>query len=172
MVIEKDYYWMREAMKIAKEGMQRFHELPIATILVGNDKELGRGVTYNVRANSLVAHGEQLVLMNTPKNLFFTEKPITLYTTLEPCIMCLGAAIECGVDRIVYGMPAGPDGGVCYADHMRGIKEQIPVIEGGILESEQYQLMKEFRETHDDKSPAWYYVNLLLNQYEGTNNEL
>lgn len=172
MITERDVYWMQEAIKFAKQGMIEFNELPIATILVGNGQELGRGVTSNVRANSLVAHGEQLVLMNTPKSKLLTEKPLTLYTTLEPCIMCLGAAIECGVDRIVYGMPAGPDGGACYADPIRGIKEEIPIIEGGVLEKEQYQLMKEFRNTHDETSPAWYYVNLLLNQYEGQNDEL
>lgn len=167
MISEKDFYWMKEAMELARQGMKEYDELPIATILVGNDEEIGRGVTSNVRKGSLVAHGEQLVLMNTPKSIFFTQKPIVLYTTLEPCIMCLGAAIQCGVDRIVYGMPAAPDGGACYAEHIRGVKEPIPEIEGGVLEDEQYRLMKEFKETHDPTSPAWYYVNMLLDQYKG-----
>lgn len=170
-MLNNDIFWMREALKLAKEGMKQFEELPIATILVANNKEIGRGVTSNVRMDSLVAHGEQLVLMNARKKVLTCERPLVLYTTLEPCIMCLGAAIECGVDKIVYGMPALPDGGACYADAIRGIKERIPEIIGGILEKEQYLLMKEFRDTHDSSSSAWYYVNLLLDSYEGKLNE-
>ena len=43
-----DLYWMGEAIKLADEGMKKYGELPIATILVANDKEIGRGVTANV----------------------------------------------------------------------------------------------------------------------------
>jgi len=164
--MDRDLFWMREALKLADEGMQEFHELPIATILVANDREIGRGVTSNVRKNSLVAHGELLVLIEAQKKVLTCERPLVLYTTLEPCIMCIGAAIECGVDKIVYGMPALPDGGVCYVPRMQGVKERIPEIVGGVLENEQYLLMKKFVATHDSSSPAWYYVNLLLAQYE------
>ncbi len=164
--MNRDLYWMKEALKLANEGMQKFDELPIATILVANDREIGRGVTSNVRKNSVVAHGEVLVLIEAQKEVLTCERPLVLYTTLEPCIMCLGAAIECGVDKIVYGMPALPDGGACYAPVMQGIKEPIPEIVSGVLENEQYLLMKKFVATHDSSSSAWYYVNLLLEQYE------
>lgn len=163
----KDVFWMKEALKLAEEGMIKFKELPIATILVAGEEEIGRGVTSNVRNNSLISHGEQLVLMNTPKKVFFTcERPLVLYTTLEPCIMCIGAAIECGVDKIVYAMSAIPDGGDCYTPYMKGIKEKIPEIIGGILEDEEYILMKKFQEIYDESNPAWYYVNILLDEYE------
>lgn len=167
-----DLYWMNEALKLAKEGMQQYDELPIATILVANNQEIGRGVTSNVRRNALVAHGELLVLLEAQRKVLFCERPLVLYTTLEPCIMCLGAAIECGVDKIVYGMPAIPDGGTCYADSMRGIKEKIPEIVGGIMEEEEYKLMKEFIETHDETSSAWYYVTQMMKEYEAIKNEI
>ena len=163
---KQDIYWMKEALKLAESGMREFGELPIATILVAGDKEIGRGVTSNVRQNALIAHGELLVLLEAKRALLFCERPLVLYTTLEPCIMCLGAAIECGVDKIVYSMPALPDGGVCYAEEMRGIKEKIPEIIGGVLENEEYKLMKMFRELQDEKSPAWYYYNQMMLEYE------
>lgn len=164
--MNKDAYWMTEALKLAEQGMKEYHELPIATILVANDKEIGRGVTSNVRHNSLVAHGELLVLMNAQKKVLTCERPLVLYTTLEPCLMCLGAAITCGVDRIVFGMPALPDGGVCYVPRIEGVNEKIPEITGGVLEEEQYQLMEKFIKTHDASSPSWYYVNQLVGQYK------
>lgn len=164
--MDKDLFWMNEAIKFAEEGMKKYGELPIATILVANDKEIGRGVTANVRENGVIAHGELNVLLSVRRQVFTCERPLVLYTTLEPCIMCLGAAIECGVDKIVYGMPALPDGGVCYADKMRGIKEPIPEIIGGLLEKQEYQLMRDFIATHDETSPAWYYVTQLVKEYE------
>lgn len=163
---EQDIYWMKEALKLAEEGMNEYGELPIATILVSNNKEIGRGVTSNVRQNALIAHGELLVLLEAKRKLLFCERPLVLYTTLEPCIMCLGAAIECGVDKIVYGMPALPDGGVCYADNMKGIKEKIPEIIGGVMEKEEYELMKKFRGVSNEKSPAWYYYVQMMEEYE------
>lgn len=169
---EKDLYWMGEAIKLAKTGMEEYDELPIATILVANDKEIGRGVTANVRENGIIAHGELFVLLNAKRTLFACEHPLVLYTTLEPCIMCLGASVECGVDKIVYGMPALPDGGACYADKIRGVKENIPEIIGGVMENEEYALMKEFVKTHDESSPAWYYVTNMLKEYEEHINEL
>lgn len=171
--MNRDKFWMKEALKLAENGMEEFHELPIATILVAGEKEIGRGVTSNVRKNSLVAHGEQLVLMNTPKKVFFTcERPLVLYTTVEPCIMCIGAAIECGVDKIVYGMPAFPDGGACYAPKLQGVNERIPVIEGGLLEEEVYKLLKKFVETQDSSNPAMYYATEWLRLYKEFKNEL
>ncbi len=167
-VTEQDYYWMREALKLAEEGMKEYDELPIASILVSNGKEIERGVTSNVRKKSLVAHGETLVLMNAGRKVLFCERPLVLYTTLEPCIMCIGAAIEAGVDKIVYGMPALPDGGVVYTKYMRGVKENIPEIVGGVCEEEQYMLMKKFIATHDESSTAWYYVQDMMNQYENS----
>lgn len=172
MSIDKDIFWMKKALELAKEGMEAYKELPIATILVAGDAEIGRGVTSNVREKALIAHGELLVLLEAKRKTLFCERPLVLYTTLEPCIMCLGAAIESGVDKIVYGMPAIPDGGTCYAPKMVGIKEKIPEIVGGVLENEEYILMKKFMKIYDESNPAWYYATQLMKSYEGKNDEL
>ena len=79
--------------------------------------------------------------------------------------MCLGAAIECNIDRIVYGMSAY-DGGVSFISEVEGIKERLPTITSGIMEQEQYQLMKKFLATHNTTSPVWCYANHLVDQYE------
>lgn len=171
MGMDKDIYWMKKALELADEGMKVYDELPIATILVAGDTEIGRGVTSNVREEALIAHGELLVLLKAKRKALFCERPLVLYTTLEPCIMCLGAAIESGVDKIVYGMPAPPDGGACYVPKMIGIKEKIPEIVGGVLENEEYALMKKFMATHNESSSAWYYATELMKAYEAKNNE-
>lgn len=171
MAMDKDIFWMKKALELADEGMRKYGELPIATILVAGNAEIGQGVTSNVREEALIAHGELLVLLEAKRKALFCERPLVLYTTLEPCIMCLGAAIESGVDKIVYGMPAFPDGGTCYAPKMVGVKEKIPEIVGGVLENEEYALMKKFMATHDESSSAWYYVTQLMEAYETKRNE-
>lgn len=167
-----DYSWMEKALNLAASGMVELDELPIATILVAGGQEIGSGVTANVRNDALIAHGELFVLLEAKRQLLTCDRPLVLYTTLEPCIMCLGATVECGVDKIVYGMPALPDGGTCYADAMRGIKERIPEIVGGVMEEREYELMKEFVATHDESSSAWYYATTMLDEYESAKNEV
>ena len=163
--MNRDIYWMTEALRDAEQSMEEFHELPIATILVANDNEIGRETISNVRNNSFVAHSELLVLMDVEMKILTCERPLVLYTTLEPCIMCLGAAIECCIDRIVYAMPAF-DGGVGFVSGIIGISKKLPAITSGIMEKEQYKLMKRFIASNNVASPAWRYVNQLVNQYE------
>ena len=161
-----DKFWMNEAIKYAEEGMNKFSELPIASILVSDGKEIGREITANVRKNSLIAHSEYLVLNNATKNIIFQKHPLVLYTTLEPCIMCIGAAVECGIDRIVYAMDAKIDGGACYRDVLCDIKEIIPKVEGGLFKEKSLELMKRFRKKFDERNPAYYYVKELLKDIE------
>ena len=159
-----DEYWMNEALKYAEYGMNTFGELPIAAILVSNGKELGRKITANVRENAIIAHAENKLLEKIHKKIIFAEHPLILYTTFEPCIMCIGAAIECGVDKIVYSLDAKPDGGACYRDALVGIKEKIPEIEGGLFREKSLKLMKEFKEKFDETNPAYYYIKELLRE--------
>jgi tRNA(adenine34) deaminase len=93
-------YWMNLALQEAGKALEA-GEVPIAAILVANDTELGRSQTLVVRHESWAAHAELFSLLNT-KKLWLASKPITMYTTLEPCFLCFGAMMECGVDRIVW----------------------------------------------------------------------
>lgn len=157
-----DEYWMREALKYAEYGMNTYKELPIASILVSNGKEISRELTANVRDNALISHSENLLLQKLGKKVLHLEHPLVLYTTLEPCIMCIGAAIECNVDKIVYSLETNIDGGACYIDSLIGIREKIPEVKGGLLREESLNLMKKFKEKYDDSNPAWYYICELL----------
>ena len=157
-----DEYWMKEALKYAEYGMNTYKELPIASILVANGKEIEREITANVRDKALISHSENKLLQKLGKSVLFLEHPLVLYTTLEPCIMCIGAAIECGVDRIVYSLETNIDGGACYRDALVGIREKIPQIEGGLLRDKSLKLMNEFKSKYDETNPAWYYINELL----------
>jgi tRNA(adenine34) deaminase len=93
---------------------------------------IGKGETSVRREGSITAHSELLMLRNSGDKVIFTaERPLTLYTTLEPCLMCLGAAMQCGVDRLVYGMSCAPDGGARFLDEIVSSGQNAPEIMGG-----------------------------------------
>jgi tRNA(adenine34) deaminase len=155
--------WMKEALLEAEKAMDH-GEIPVASILVAGDKELCRGQTQVVRRGSIAAHGELFTLLEAKSAVFTADRPIALYTTLEPCLMCLGAAIQTGIDLLVYGMDAAPDGGTSLRDAIVNSGQSAPKIVPHILESEQVSLMKQFVIRHPN-SPAIPYVQALLKKY-------
>ena len=118
---DKDEKWMRVALGEASKAMNA-GEHPIACVIVAGDAELARGQTSVARQGTITAHGELIALRSSGWKIFSVARPVVIYTTLEPCLMCLGAAMQCAVDEIVFAMPAKPDGGtkLHYSDREDG----------------------------------------------------
>ena len=161
---ESDEKWMRVAIEEAKRAMEQ-GEHPIGTVLVGGDKILTKGQTSVVRHGTITAHGELVALRDAGWRVFSAERPLTIYTTLEPCLMCIGAAMQCGVDEIVYAMPAKPDGGTKYIKDIAKQGEQVPKIRGKVLLQEAIDLMKE-NITRNPDHPGLNYAKELLQGLE------
>lgn len=147
-------FWMQKALKEAKLAMER-GELPIGCVVVGGDEEISRGQTQVGRKGSMAAHGELLALLEAGKDLYTCNRPIKLYTTLEPCVMCLGASLNCEVDQIIYAMAAPPDGGAKYSKIFKKGGHKTPEILPNILKEEAVELMKKFI----DNNPSHFGVN-------------
>lgn len=140
----KDEYWMHKALKEARNAMSE-GELPIAAILVSGENEmLTRAQTQTGRRKSMVAHGELFALLDAREKVFTAEHPLTIYTTLEPCLMCIGAAMQCQIDEIVYAMPADPDGGSRFISAIIEGGQKPPEIRGNVLIEEEVSLMRQF----------------------------
>ncbi len=119
------------------------------------------------RKGSIVAHSEFFTLEKAQSKVWI-KKPLTLYSMLEPCLMCLGATMQTDVKNIVYGMEATPDGGVRYIDTINTINKMnqfSPNIKGGLFVQESIRLMNMFLQVHPS-SPAVPYVKELLKTYE------
>lgn len=158
-----DNYWMLLALKEAEKAME-FGEIPVATILVAGDKEISRSQTMVKRKESITAHGELIALMQAKNTIWSVSRPLTIYTTLEPCLMCLGACIQTGVDKIIFGMKAAPDGSARYVSDIANGGQTPPQVVGGLLEDESVELMKKFIELLPN-SPSVPYVKSMLEQY-------
>ena len=148
-IVSPDELFMKEALKEAKLALEA-DEVPIGAILVVNGRIIGKGHNLTERLNDVTAHAEMQAF--TAATNFLGAKYLTdctLYVTVEPCIMCAGAAYWTQVSRIVFG---------AY-DVQRGFSRiEQPVLHpktewlGGILENECSMLVKEFFISKRNKS--------------------
>lgn len=156
-----DERWMRTALLEAADAA-RNGELPIAAVIVAGEVEIARAQTSPARKESMVAHAELLALMAAGWGVFSAHRPVTIYTTLEPCLMCLGAALQCEIDRIVFGMRASVDGASGLVDVFEKRGMRVPAILGGVLESDAVVMMRALLEDRPDHLGAKYVRELLV----------
>ncbi len=164
----EEIFWMNKALEIGKSGMIEKGELPIGVILVAGKRILSKTCTMTYTLNSPITHGDFMALYDAQREVYSVncERPLVLYSTLEPHLLGFGAAIKCKVDKVVFGLEAIPDGGSCYLPYIVGIKERIPKVVGGVLRENQYKLMKEFLATHDENRVGYAYAKKLVKLYE------
>lgn len=105
-----DQSYLREAIRLAEEA-DREGNLPVGAVMVLDGQIIARGKNAIWEpALDLTHHAEMEALWSLPPDLQTRCKDMTLYTTLEPCLMCSGAIILHKVGRVVFGA-LGPDGG-------------------------------------------------------------
>ena len=99
----EDVQWMQQALKLAKTGAEH-GEVPVGAILVHNHQMIGQGFNEPIGRHDATAHAEIVALRAACARLKNYRLPLqtTLYVTLEPCTMCVGALIHARVDRLVY----------------------------------------------------------------------
>jgi tRNA(adenine34) deaminase len=114
--MKDDSYWMGIALREARKAGSR-GEIPIGALVVREGRIIGRG--YNLREvkHDPIAHAEILAIRQAARkdgNWRLTGS--TLYVTLEPCLMCMGAIILARIDRVVFGCfdPKGGAAGSLY----------------------------------------------------------
>ena len=99
----EDVKWMHEALNLAKQGAEH-GEVPVGAILVHNQQIIGQGFNEPIGRHDATAHAEIIALRDACRRLNNYRLPLqtTLYVTLEPCTMCIGALIHARVDRLIY----------------------------------------------------------------------
>mgnify|MGYP003598270896 CR=1 FL=1 len=98
-----DEYFMREALREAQKAFDA-DEVPVGAVIVVNQKVIARAHNYTERLTDPTAHAE--IQAFTAATNYFGAKYLdecTLYVTLEPCVMCAGAAFWSQIGRIVFG---------------------------------------------------------------------
>jgi len=108
---------MQWAIKEAQEGIRASHGGPFGTVIVKDGVIVGRGHNCVLRDNDATCHGEVQAIRNAGKNLgTFDLTGCTLYTTGEPCHMCLCACMWANISKIYYGCTIADNGRIGFRD--------------------------------------------------------
>ena len=108
----EDEKWMQLAILEANIAKDK-GEVPVCSILVQNNQIISKAHNCQISKNDPTAHAEIEVLRKAGEKLNNYRLPqTTLYVTLEPCAMCLGAMIHARIERVVFGA-FDPKSGVC-----------------------------------------------------------
>ncbi len=94
--------FLRAALDEARLGLEE-GGIPIGSVLVHQDRMLGRGHNRRQQAGSVVLHAEMDALERAGRHPAAVYRECTLYTTLSPCAMCSGAVLLYGIPKVVIG---------------------------------------------------------------------
>lgn len=137
---------MRQAIALAREA-QAAGEVPVGTIIVQGGEVIGRGRNSPIRNCDPTAHAEILALREAAAKLGnYRLGGTTLYSTIEPCVMCAGALVAARVTRLVFGARDLRFGAVRSKFRLVDtelLNHRLEVVEG-ILGAECAQLMRDF----------------------------
>jgi tRNA(adenine34) deaminase len=140
-MVSMDQYFMQEALKEAIKAFEK-NEVPVGAIVVGENRILARAHNLTETLKDPTAHAEMQAF--TAASASIGGKYLhdcTLYVTLEPCIMCAGAAYWTQIGRIVYGASDEKRG---YHLTRHPLLHPKTEVLSGILASESEHLLKKF----------------------------
>ena len=141
-----DEHFMREAQREARKALAT-GEVPVGAVVVLAGRVVGAGFNQPIGRADPTAHAEIVALRvaaGEVRNYRLTRA--TLYVTVEPCVMCVGAIVHARIDTLVYGASepkAGAVRSVMRALDHPALNHRVEVIEG-VLEEECGQIMQDF----------------------------
>lgn len=100
---EQDKHFMQHAIQLAEKGMRAKEGGPFGAVVVKDDKIIGEGWNRVTSTNDPTAHAEVMAIREACAYLYaFQLEDCTIYTSCEPCPMCLGAIYWARPKRVVY----------------------------------------------------------------------
>ena len=143
---ELDNFFMRQAVKQAEKALEN-DEVPVGAVLAHKNKVVGSAYNQVRLLKDPTAHAEMLAITQACEQLGAGRLPgTTLYVTLEPCPMCVGAMILARIERLVFGARETKTGACGSVVHLLadGKWNHRFKIEEGLLEFESAALLQEF----------------------------
>lgn len=143
----EDTLWMQKALSLARKAEAQA-EVPVGAVLVDAHGQL-LSQAYNLREtlNTPLAHAETLAIHRASKKLkSWRLTGVTLFTTLEPCVMCAGVILQARISCVVFAAfdPKGGAMGSLYQLQKDSRLNHQVEIRSGILQDESAKLLKDF----------------------------
>ena len=146
MSVNRDEYWMSQALSLAVRA-EREGEVPVGAVVVSDDQLIAASHNQPISACDPSAHAEVMVLREAGRVLKnYRLVGTTLYVTLEPCAMCVGALLQARVKHLVFGAFDARAGAVSSVFKLLSEKSLNHRIswEGGVLAQECRLLLQNF----------------------------
>ncbi len=130
---------MREAL-VEAEAAGEAGQLPIGAVLVLEGEIVSRGRNRHLERGSQLAHAELEALLEGGEAVFTRHDDCVLYTTVEPCPMCLGALVMADVPHVIFAAHDA-NAGMRQMTDIDYVARHIRTYEGGVLEQESLDLI-------------------------------
>lgn len=138
---------MLEALKEAKKAAKK-NEVPVGCVIVKDDKIIVQAHNLTIKKNDPTAHAEILAIRKAAKKIGnYRLTDCQMYITIEPCPMCVGAAVWARIKKIVFGTydeKSGACGSVVNIANNKNFQGHRIKIKGGVLEDKCSDLIKKF----------------------------
>ena len=132
--------FMKKALQEANYAFFK-DEVPVGCVIVCNNEIISRSSNMVELLNDSTAHAELIAITSAQNNLNSNNlENCTLYTTLEPCMMCYGAIYWSKIKTIVYGASDEKRG---FSKHIVNVDRDIKIIKG-VLEADSKELLTSF----------------------------
>jgi tRNA(adenine34) deaminase len=145
-IVNPDERFMRVALEQALEGGSR-GEVPVGAVVVLDDEIVGAGFNQPIGGQDPTAHAEIVALREAARRIGNYRLPgATLYVTIEPCQMCVGAMIHARVARLVFGArepKAGAIESAMRAHEHPAVNHRL-IATAGVLEDECREVIQRF----------------------------
>jgi HAD superfamily hydrolase (TIGR01509 family) len=162
---------LRQALDVAREALAA-GEVPIGCVLArGDGTVIARGHNELNRSQDKTAHAEMVTFARAAGKVPTDARDLVLVSTLEPCVMCLGAAMEAAVDAIVYGLKAPADSGTGRVEPPQSPESQMPRIVGDVLAAESRALFEQWLRKPGNNLQQVRFVRQLLSLTRGERRE-
>lgn len=143
---QADAVWMAEALEEAGRAGEA-DEVPVGAVVVLDERIIARGHNETITACDPTSHAEMVALRQAARSLGSHRLiGVTLYVTLEPCAMCVGAMIQARIERLVFGCRDPKAGAVVSLYGLASderLNHRIPFHEG-VREAECRALLQSF----------------------------
>jgi len=152
---------MARALDVAATGMAE-GEVPIGSVVArGDGTIIGRGFNRMNSTRDKIAHAEIIALHDSAGKVDLQARDLIVVSTLEPCVMCMGATMEAGIDTVLFGLPAPADGGSARVNPPTSPESQMPRIIGGILADRSRALLAKWLAANPKSEQAKFVRQLL-----------
>jgi len=122
-------------------------EVPVGAVVVLDDRVIGEGFNQPISSHDPTAHAEVIALRAAAASVTnYRLTGATLYVTVEPCLMCVGAMVHARIGFVVFAAPepkAGALQSMTRAHELAGLNHRLDVL-GGVLEAESRDLLQAF----------------------------